>query len=178
MRTPRIETIRTDRLDLVSLRLPLINWLLAGARPNANQPAFHGDWLQTEQSILRIRRDDLRNHPSWAPWMLRAIVLRGPAPRAIGHIGFHGPPDRGTVELGYAVEPKSRRLGFATESVIAMLIWARTQGVERCRAAVAPQNQPSRSLLERLDFTLIGSQEDPVDGHELVFERSLLDITG
>lgn len=160
------------------LGLPLLDWLLDDGEPEAGGTLFEGGWLRSERALLQIRRDDLRRHPSWAPWMLRALVLREPTPRAVGHIGFHGPPVGGTVEIGYSVEPHSRRQGLATESVVAMLTWARAQGVERCRAAVAPRNRPSRSLLERLGFIVTGSQEDPIDGHELIFERPLQGAVG
>ena len=125
------------------------------------------------EHFLEYRSAQLRDDPSAQPWLGRVIVLdddRGR--RAIGSIGFHGPPDDdGRVEVGYRVEPEYRRQGVATEVVRALFGWAnREHGVTRFRAATAPNNLASQAVLARFGFRRMGSQMDDLDGLELVFD--------
>lgn len=72
----------------------------------------------------------------------------------IGDIGFHGPPDdQGALEIGYSVVPDRRRLGYATEAVLAMVEWASSQAAVRLVVAQCDaENQPSIRTLERTGF--------------------------
>ena len=91
---------------------------------------------------------------------------------AIGHVNFHGPPDdRGVPEIGYSLLPEFRGSGYAIEAVRAMFDWARREhGVQRFRASVAPDNERSQHLIDKLGFVRIGEQWDEEDGLEWVFE--------
>jgi RimJ/RimL family protein N-acetyltransferase len=52
-----------------------------------------------------------------------------------------------------------------------MFDWAaRTHGVGRFRASIAPDNEPSLALIDRLGFEQVGDQWDEEDGLELIFE--------
>jgi [ribosomal protein S5]-alanine N-acetyltransferase len=90
--------------------------------------------------------------------------------RMVGRIGFHGPPQAGVAEIGYAVEPEERRRGYATEAIQAMMAWAFSTGdVVAIRAAASPHNSVSLRLLQTFGFEKSGSQWDDRDGHEDVY---------
>ena len=125
------------------------------------------------EHFLEFRTAQLRDDPTIQPWLGRLIVLDdGAGRRAIGSIGFHGPPDdHGRVEVGYRVEPEYRRHGVASEVVRALFDWAdREHGVTRFRAATSPDNLASQAVLARFGFRQTGTQMDDLDGLELVFE--------
>ena len=73
-----------------------------------------------DEAFLRTRLDAARDSTAmeWGP---RAVVLRAPTRRMIGHAGFHGPPGvnalglAAAVEMGYTVFPDWRGAGYATE---------------------------------------------------------------
>lgn len=126
------------------------------------------------EHFLRYRLAQMDDDPSIQPWLGRAMVLTDEAGerRAIGTIGFHGPPDdQGRLEVGYRVEPEYRRRGFARESVAALFDWAATtHGIRRFVASISPTNHASLSLAAGFGFVQTGSHVDEVDGLELEFE--------
>ena len=78
---------------------------------------------------------------------------------AVGDAGFHGPPEDGEVEIGYALVPAARGNGLAAEATGLLVEWARSQpGVVSVAARVDPSNAPSRRLLERLGFARDGER--------------------
>jgi RimJ/RimL family protein N-acetyltransferase len=129
-------------------------------------------WPGRSARTMRYRLDQLAVDPASLPWLLRAIVLRQPMRRVIGHIGFHAPPDPGgSVEVGYTVEAANRRQGFALEAVQTLFAWAeREHGIHHFIASVAPDNIASLGLVHKLGFRQTGSHWDDEDGEELVFE--------
>jgi RimJ/RimL family protein N-acetyltransferase len=133
------------------------------------------DWPSAAARTLRRRVRQLEADASEQPWLLRAMIERGPSRLLIGRIGFHAPPDaRGALEIGYAVEPAYRRRGYATEAVQAMLVWAtREHHIRWFVASVGPTNVASLTLVKNLGFAQTGSQWDDEDGEELVYELRL-----
>ena len=170
-----VPPIRSARLDLVSLSPAFLQTIVDGRRADATAmlgaaipPDWPGDWMRT----VRWRLEDLADDPAIQPWLLRAIVLREPERRLVGHIGFHDAPDpEGKVEVGYTVWPEYRRQGYAQEAVEALFAWARREhGIRRFVASVGPWNEPSLGLVRKLGFVQTGVQMDEYDGEELVFE--------
>lgn len=168
--------VRTERLDLHPLPLPLLDALLEGDHAAAQALApfpvrpssFAGD-----DYVLRLRQTQLRADPTELPWLYRAAVLRSSG-EVVARAGFHAPPDTdGTVEIGYRVLPDRRRQGLATEIARALLAWAREQGAVRCLASTIPDNAASQAVLARLGFVRTGEQMDEIDGRELVFTLDL-----
>lgn len=171
-----VPSIRTPRFELVSMTLPFMEALIdhdlerASVELGAIVPESMPDDLV---HFLQYRTGQMRDDPSVQEWIGRAIVLEdAEGRRAIGSIGFHGPPDAdGRVEIGYRVEPEHRRQGVATEVVRALFDWAnREHGITRFRAATAPDNVASQAVLARFGFRRRGVQMDDIDGPELVFE--------
>jgi len=124
--------------------------------------------------FLRYRLAQVEADPSIRQWLGRLIVLTDEhgERRAIGTLGFHGPPDeQGRLEVGYRVEAPYRRRGYARESVAALFDWAATEhGVHRFVASVSPTNTPSLQLIAGFGFERTGEHMDEVDGLEHEFE--------
>lgn len=179
-------TITSARLDLPLLSLPELDALGAGdvaalaARLGAEVPA---EWVAEVRRLAALRAHQVREHPGDAPWLLRAIVLRGEGGegaaggRVIGYLNFHSAPDEtGMAEIGYTLVPDARGHGYAIEAVRAAFEWAtRVHGVRRFRASVAPDNERSLHLIAKLGFRRTGEQWDPEDGLEHVFELEVQD---
>jgi RimJ/RimL family protein N-acetyltransferase len=156
--------------------VPLLDALLAGDRAAAERLADYripADYPNAGAlKLVRYRREQIANDASWAPWSLRAIVLRKSA-TMIGSVNFHGPPgvnDTATpnaVELGWTVLPKYRRRGYATETARALMDWAATEhGIRRFVSSTTPNNAPSLRVHEKLGFVRTGQV---VDG-EIIFD--------
>jgi RimJ/RimL family protein N-acetyltransferase len=176
------DVIQSDRLDLVWLSPELIEALLAGRREEAERTASFvvpADWPDDHDArFLAFRLKQAREDPTQSPWLVRAMVLRGPERLMIGNIGFHGAPGRNArkapdaLEVGYRVFAEHRRRGYATEAVRALLDWARAQGIDRFVASVGPENEPSLAIVRQLGFREVGRHWDDEDGEELEFELS------
>jgi [ribosomal protein S5]-alanine N-acetyltransferase len=175
-----VPTIRSARLDLVSMSPGFMRASLDGRLEEAERElgaALPSDWPEGRARTLQMRLDDLAVNPAAQPWLIRAIVLREPERRLIGHIGFHDPPGpERKVEVGYSVLPAYRRRGYALEAVQALFNWATAEhGIQRFVASVGPWNAPSLGLIRKLGFVQTGVQWDDEDGEELVFELDRAD---
>jgi RimJ/RimL family protein N-acetyltransferase len=162
-------------VDLVPLGAEALQALLDGDLAAASAAAgvplpseFLADtWLWT------LRLGQLVGDPACAPWLIRAVVPRADG-IAVGHAGFHGPPDEhGMVEVGYRIVPEHRRRGLARAALTELLIFAAAHGARTARASISPDNEASLSLARSFGFVHVGEQLDEIDGLELVFERSL-----
>lgn len=166
--------IRGPRLDLVLLSGALLDACLAGDRARVRELAEFAipDEFPGDDEVIRMRRRQVLDDPTWAPWSLRALVLRDEQ-RMVGFTSFHGPPginstgDASAVEVGYTVFAAFRGRGYATETCRAMLEWARqTHGIRRFISSIEPSNAPSLRVIEKLGFTPLGLM---LDG-EAIFE--------
>ena len=165
--------IRTPRLELIPIDPAAIRRLLAGDRPAAERvvgyalpPEFPTD--DDLSGFLPIQLQRMEAAPDRRDWMARLMV--SDSKESVGHCGFHGPPDViGRAEIGYTVFPIFRGQGFAKEAAKALTAWAFGQGEREVYASVAPHNAPSLAVVRALGFQQVGTQEDEVDGLELVF---------
>jgi [ribosomal protein S5]-alanine N-acetyltransferase len=166
-------SIRTERLVLEPIDPEVIRLLIRGDRAAAQQEAarkFPDEFPTADElaGFLPIQLKRMEDHPHRRGWMARLMVSRDG--EVIGHCGFHGPPDIiGRAEIGYTVFKPFRGRGFAKEAAEALIQWAFTLGEERVFASVSPDNGPSLAVIRHLGFVQVGSQEDEVDGLELVF---------
>jgi ribosomal-protein-alanine N-acetyltransferase len=177
--TPRTSAPISEPITSGRLEMPLLSetHLAQLAVGNAGGVATDLDahispeWAAEARRLAGFRLRQVRERPTDAPWLLRAILLRE-GRIAAGYINFHGAPDeRGVPEIGYTVLPPYRRRGYASEAVRALFDWAMQEhGVRRFRASVSPDNEASLGLIGKLGFTQIGDQWDEEDGLELVFE--------
>ncbi len=171
-----MNVITTARLDLVLMSVGFMEALQARDFATAEQEIGasvpHGMAADLDDFLV-YRLAQVAVDPAVLEWLGRAMVLTGDdgTRRVIGSIGFHGPPDdSGRLEVGYRVEPASRRRGYAIEAVRALFDWATERhGITRFVASVSPTNEASLGLIGQLGFREIGSQIDEIDGLELVF---------
>jgi RimJ/RimL family protein N-acetyltransferase len=171
--------IRSARLDLVSVGLDFVRAALAGDIGQAERSSgvkLPPGWERSAESTLNYRLAQMETDPATQPWLIHLIVIRDSGEMA-GYITFHGPPVKeGWVEIGYQIEPEHRRRGYASEAAMAMFSWAAEQGVERFRASVSPDNEPSLAMVRKMGFHRTGEQWDDIDGLEYVFEADLSDL--
>lgn len=162
-------------LRLVHLNLDAMLALLAGDLSGASAEAGVQltDYFLGDESIWlwQIRVDQIRQDPNTAPWFARAAVDEESG-LVIGHAGYHGPPDEaGMVEVGYSVDPRYRRQGYAGQMVTELLRRAKAEpDVRTVRASISPDNVASLATVARFGFAQVGEQWDEEDGLELIFE--------
>jgi len=165
-------------LRLVELSVEAMLALLAGdlSGASARSGVRLTDYFVDDTSIWlwRIRVDQIRKDPSTARWFARAVVDEESG-LVIGHAGYHGPPDEtGMVEVGYSVDPRYRRRGYAREMLTVLVRRARTEpGVRTVRASISPDNAASLATIAGFGFSQVGEQWDIEDGLELIFEYPL-----
>jgi RimJ/RimL family protein N-acetyltransferase len=80
--------------------------------------------------------------------------------RAVGGIGFKGPPDGGSVEIGYGLAPSARGHGYAAEALIALLAVAADHGVFTVIADTTLDNIASQRTLIRAGFRLVDTDAE------------------
>ena len=171
--------IQTPRLLLKPMSADFLRASAGGAGVDLLSPLIGArvapDWC-AERDLAALRLADLSADPAYAPWSVRALVLRDSG-EMVGHAGFHTRPGpdylapyaRDGVEIGYAVYPPYRRQGYAREALQALLRWAHVEhGVPRFIASVKPDNLASCALLAATGFFRIASFIDEVDGLEYV----------
>jgi ribosomal-protein-alanine N-acetyltransferase len=170
-----VYTISSARLDLPLLSLGRMEALLDGRASDVGRAirgTISSQWLRDNAWLLARRARQVRENPSAEPWLLRPIVVRRGSHPVAGTINFHaGPDERGMLEVGYVLLPRFRGRGYAIEAVRALFDWAKKDPRVRVfRASVAPDNERSLHLIDKLGFVRVGEQMDPEDGLELVFE--------
>jgi RimJ/RimL family protein N-acetyltransferase len=168
-----VSAIHTARLELVAIDPTAIRYLIEGDRKAAEQVmgVTLPEEFPTEDDLagfLQIQLHRMEKSPNRRAWMARLMLSTTKDP--IGHCGFHGPPDEiGRAEIGYTVFKKFRGQGYAKEAAHALIQWAFSQGEQQVFASVSPHNAPSLAVVKHLGFKQVGTQEDDVDGLELVF---------
>jgi RimJ/RimL family protein N-acetyltransferase len=94
-------------------------------------------------------------------WGMFALVRRKDG-RAVGAMGFHGPPDKeGGAEVGYDLAENARGQGYATEALRALSEWALARDdVKFLFAAIDRDNAPSQRVIARAGFTRVGEDAE------------------
>ena len=165
--TPQVQVLQ---LDAAALRALADGDLAAADRtspvpltPYLAGPDCRGVW--------EVRAVQVLEDPASAAWVT-GIVWDPDRRLAVGRAGYHGPPDGvGMVEVGYSIDPRYRRQGYARAALHALIDRAaREPGVTTVRASVSPANVPSRDLVLSEGFVVVGEQEDEEDGLEIIYE--------
>ena len=151
---------------------PAFAALLGAAVPAAWPPEILRDALAFFLRQLEAAPDRV----GWGAWYGVADGEGGGAGTLVASGGFFGPPEAGTVEIGYSVLPEFQRRGYGGEVAGALTEWSLGQpGVRRVTANAASDNAPSVRLLRRLGFVERGASEEP--GH-VRFEKAAGDGGG
>jgi len=157
IRSPRLvirEPGDADRSAMIRLMTdPVTREYLGGAVDYASRQAL-------ELSPLGL---------TWGRW---ALAL-GEDDTMIGSISLSY--DRGELELSYALLPEYTGQGYAAESCLALLGWAREElEDEHVIAVTQTRNKRSVALLRKLGFTVRKGLEE-FGAQQLLLERSLGD---
>ena len=180
--------LRTDRLELVSMTLPLVEAIMTGDRRAAESLAgarFPSVWpgKQLVEQAFSSSLEAIRAAPALRLWGDRLVILPSDEygdRRVIGSVVFHGYPTggphgralpAGIAEVGYGVEAQYQRLGLATEATQAAVRWALAQeGVDAVQAVTFTLNKSSRRVLEKIGMQIVGTDEHDFLGELLVYE--------
>ena len=131
----QIQPIETDRLQLESLTTEFLRALSVSdldAAQSCVEFSVSDPCSLAGSAWIERRLELIAEDPSQHAWMYRAVV-RKTDNQMLGHISFHHKaPDPDlfdyaelAAELGYTIEPEHRRRGYARESAISMMEWAR-----------------------------------------------------
>ena len=106
------------------------------------------------------------NERAWyAMWM---IELRDGT--HVGELCFKGVSPNGAVELGYGIDDRYQRRGYATEAVTAVAAWAAQQdGITRAEAEAEEDNIASLRVLEKSGFVPTGERGE--EGPRFVWKK-------
>ena len=173
--------LETPRLLLLSTPLHVIQTRLLCSDFTAQVPSTPGDGTRNETETVRVHfpsewpGDALAIFPRLAKEMAidpargdwGGTMIERTTHIAVGQMSFMKPPDvRGTVELGYGVNPSYRNRGYATETARALVAWAVARpDVRRITASCREDNDPSIRVLEKVGFQRTGrrmEQGDPL----------------
>jgi len=103
------------------------------------------------EAYREMLRGSLENPEDWG-WHAMWLIVRKDG-KHIGSLAFKGSPVDGAVEVGYGIAEEYRGLGYATEALETLLMWAFDQpGVKRVEAETREDNPASRKVLEHCGF--------------------------
>lgn len=119
-----------------------------------------------------VRSKEIEADAEFEHWAA-SVVVDDETGEAVGHAGFHAPPNAaGMVEIGYVIDPRLRRQGYGRATVAAVLArCAEEPAVTTVRASISPLNAASLATIEGFGFEQVGEQIDDEDGLEFIFER-------
>lgn len=121
--------------------------------------------------------EHIRADPSTRLWGDRLMITRTDADEGrrrlvVGSVVFHGRPRDGVAEVGYGVEERWQRRGFASEATRACVEWALAQAGVRCVTATTPPwHTASVRVLERSGLVRVGVEEHEILGEVVRFRR-------
>jgi [ribosomal protein S5]-alanine N-acetyltransferase len=132
-----------------------------------------------ESWVFKTRYDQWVADPDFAPWSIRAIVLRDTG-QIVGNMNCHHKPMTFAlngktglgVEMGYTIFEGWQRKGIAHEAVTGFVGWAKTQLLESVILSISPGNTASLALAKKLGAMQIGSQVDEHHGPEDIYHFS------
>ncbi|MEV6121912.1 GNAT family N-acetyltransferase [Streptomyces sp. NPDC052077] len=98
------------------------------------------------------------HRPEWGVF----VLVRAEDGRAVGAIGFHGPPNgENRAEIGYDLAVDGRGRGYATEALRALSAWPPArEGGTRLLAMTEPDNTASQAVLTRAGYVLTRREEE------------------
>jgi [ribosomal protein S5]-alanine N-acetyltransferase len=132
-------------------------------RPKASRligASLPDDWPQTDLlDVLPMQATATPEEERFGIW----IMIERDTNSVVGDIGFMGPPDDGTVEIGFSVIPDRRRRGYASEAAERLVAWALEQPeISEVVATCDPDNEASARTLSAADFSRLGESDGTI----------------
>ncbi|CAM3120490.1 GNAT family N-acetyltransferase [Sporolactobacillus spathodeae] len=158
--TIKIETSRLFIKPLTTNEMKQIN----NNEKSRNVMAIDPDAISDSVQIAIAKKLTKMSHADkeWQPWYTYWLIIDKASGTGIGFIGFKGFPGiNGCTEIGYSLSPKFRSRGLMTESLAAMVEWART--CPRCRgitAKIVKGNDASIKVVVNCAFQLVRREPD------------------
>jgi len=168
-----MQIFETNRLRCQPLSLADYSDFEAGIEPKWEGFTNPHKHLVEGPSPLAFRIPKVKQEPSFAEIGLILAISKSDN-EVVGSAGFHDFPDeKGMIEIGFGLVPEKQNQGFGMELLLGMwgMICKRSD-VKILRYTVAPDNEPSMHIINKLGFTKVGEQMDPEDGLELIFEMT------
>lgn len=173
-KTPIVEDIRTQRLDLIAITPALLQCEMEGgagfaARFRALAAAeIPPEWppQDWESHVLTFVLRQVTARPETVGWTRFVALREGPSGRRtlVGTVGAippgtemdHAAP--GEIEVGYGILPAFQRRGFATEALAAVMGWVPSQW-QVCAfvAQTFPHLHASIRVLDKSGFEFAGN---------------------
>jgi [ribosomal protein S5]-alanine N-acetyltransferase len=169
--------IVTPRLVLEPITLPIVEAVFGGDRASiealvaARVPeAWPGRALV--ERAFSASLDRIRVDPERRLWGDRLMIAEEAGARLlVGSVIFHGLPEDGVAEIGYGVEERWQRRGYATEGTHACVAWALAQSGVRCVTATTPPwHLASIRVLEKCGLVREGLEDHEMLGEVLRFK--------
>jgi ribosomal-protein-alanine N-acetyltransferase len=164
-----INTIKSDRIELISssaahIRIELETPHLLTEKLNSivssNWPSGEYD-QDAMEFFLSCFESGGKGAEGWYGWYVINIDPVSGERALVGSGGYFGPPNSdGVVEIGYSVLPEWQRLGYATETVKALVLNAFS--FEKTKSIIAhtlPGNLASKKVLLTNGFIETGVSE-------------------
>lgn len=185
----KAKTLVTSRLVLEPITLPVVEATFRGDRlaiedlVRARVPeAWPGRALVERAFCASL--EAIRADPETRLWGDRLMIAEdGGSSRAggwtgdsrrvvVGSVVFHGRPSNGVAEVGYGVEERWQRNGYASEATRVCVDWALAEdGISCVTATTPPWHTASIRVLERSGLVREGLEEHEALGEVLRFRR-------
>jgi RimJ/RimL family protein N-acetyltransferase len=168
----------TRRLILEPITLAQVEATFAGDRrvlEDLARAAVPEDWpgRALVERAFCASLDAIRADPETRLWGDRLMIAEENGKRVVvGSVVFHGRPSDGIAEVGYGVETRWQRQGYASEATRACVDWALDEeGIVAVTATTPPWHAASIRVLERAGLVRIGTEDHETLGEVVRFER-------
>jgi RimJ/RimL family protein N-acetyltransferase len=159
------QSIRTERLHLIPASVKSMEAEIRSPASLASYlklrlPKYWPPPLNDEAS-QRWMLAYLQKHEGsrWGMWY---ITIPGRPSQLIGNCGYKGAPQKGAVEIGYAIAPEFQKNGYASEAVRGLLRFAFAEAeVKRVLAETLPELTPSIGVLRKCNFRRVQGGSEP-----------------
>lgn len=152
-----IIAMETERLILMPLDCEMLDSLLDSDDAFLAKYGLindGGEYLTPSAEYLLKEKQRLLDHPEVYPFAVDYLIVIKELKTVIGSIDFKYLPDeQGVTEIGYGMRPKYEGHGYMTEAVLAMIAFAKENGVKTIVADTLPDNAKSQRVLVRCGFT-------------------------
>jgi [ribosomal protein S5]-alanine N-acetyltransferase len=136
---------------------------LPGDRPTASRligASLPNAWPQPDLlDVLPMQAAATSEDEQFGIW----LMIERDTDIVVGDIGFMGPPDDGSVEIGFSVIPDRRRRGYASEAVVRLVAWALEQPeISEVVARSDADNEASARTLSAAGFIRVDEHDGTI----------------